>query len=525
MKTKFFFFVLLFMGYSVVFSQSFKNVLIHNFGQPNEPSIVIDPKNPAHIMAASNVDNVYESVDSGKTWNKEKLTSSYGVFGDPCLITDTSHHFYYFHLAQNPLITVWPKWADRVVCQRFPDVSNNWTNGGYAGLNPGYMQDKEWAVFDSKTNRIYTTWTQFDNYGSTNPEDSSNILFSYSDNQGDSWSPAKIISQMPGNCEDDDKTVEGAVPTVGSNGEVFVAWAYHDSIFFDRSFDGGNTWLQNDIFIDKQTLGWDYTISGLSRCNGLPILDCDRSNSIHKGTLYVNWSDKRNGANDADVFVSRSLDGGSNWSAPIRVNNDLAGRENFMSWLTVDQSNGDVYVLFYDRRNHNNDSTDVYLARSIDGGITFTNYKVSETPFLPISTFFFGDYVNISAVKGMVRPIWTTMNGSSQTNVYTALVDFSDSIKTSVENLGPPQLSMYIFPNPAKNLCTIEVDVNNNITLSAKVYDITNREVLDLFQNITFSETQKSFSFNVKSSGLSSGMYTILIGNNEHTKVLKFAVE
>ena len=97
------------MGYSVVFSQSFKNVLIHNFGQPNEPSIVIDPKNPAHIMAASNVDNVYESVDSGKTWNKQKLTSSFGVFGDPCLITDTSHHFYYFPLAQNPLITVCPK--------------------------------------------------------------------------------------------------------------------------------------------------------------------------------------------------------------------------------------------------------------------------------------------------------------------------------------------------------------------------------------------------------------------------------
>jgi hypothetical protein len=196
-----------------------------------------------------------------------------------------------------------------------------------------------------------------------------------------------------------------------------------------------------------------------------------------------------------------------------------------MSWLTVDQSNGDVYVLFYDRRNHNNDSTDVYLARSIDGGITFTNYKISETPFLPISTFFFGDYVNISAVNGMVRPIWTTMNGNSQTNVYTALVDFSDSIKTGLENLDARQLSMYVFPNPAKNLCTIEVDVNDNITLSAKVYDITNREVLDLFQNITFSETQKSFAFNVKSSGLSSGMYTILIGNNEHTKVLKLAVE
>ena len=99
---------------------------------------------------------------------------------------------------------------------------------------------------------------------------------------------------------------------------------------------------------------------------------------------------------DPDVFIAKSVDGGDTWSAPIRVNNDPPGKENFMSFMTVDQSNGNIYIIFYDRRSYDSDSTDVYLARSIDGGDSFTNYKISESPFLPQSDVFFGDYTGVS---------------------------------------------------------------------------------------------------------------------------------
>ena len=79
------------------------------------------------------------------------------------------------------------------------------------------------------------------------PEHKSNIMISWSDDKGVNWSPAKRINQKSGDCKDDDKTTEGAVPAVGPNGEVYVAWAWKNKIYFDRSEDGGKTWLEKDI--------------------------------------------------------------------------------------------------------------------------------------------------------------------------------------------------------------------------------------------------------------------------------------
>ena len=49
------------------------------------------------------------------------------------------------------------------------------------------------------------------------------------------------ISDDTGDAKDSDGTVEGAVPAVGPNGEVYVAWAGPKGSVFDRSDDGGWT--------------------------------------------------------------------------------------------------------------------------------------------------------------------------------------------------------------------------------------------------------------------------------------------
>ena len=49
---------------------------------------------------------------------------------------------------------------------------------------------------------------------------------------------------------------------------------------------------------------------GVSRTMGFPQVALDP----RSGTLYVSWSDYRNG--DVDVFLSRSTDRGRTWSAP-----------------------------------------------------------------------------------------------------------------------------------------------------------------------------------------------------------------
>lgn len=104
------------------------------------------------------------------------------------------------------------------------------------------------------------------------------------------------------------------------------------------------------------------------------------------------------------------------------VNNDTGTSHQFFNWMTIDQSNGYIYVVFYDRRAYTDNFTDVCLAISSDGGSTFDNVQISETPFLPEASTFMGDYTNIAAVDGIIRPIWTRLD-SSRLSVWTAIVN------------------------------------------------------------------------------------------------------
>ncbi|MFN8299406.1 MAG: hypothetical protein U0T75_09885 [Chitinophagales bacterium] len=423
MKKTFVYLLLFTAIYRVGAQSAFTNVLISDVVNPNEPTICINPLDTNRIAAAANTDVFYYSDDAGLHWNTGQATSFYGVFGDPCIVADTAGDFLYFHLAYNPNITEWPQWCDRIVCQKTADGGTTWYIDTFMGLRPPKMQDKEWAAVDPAHNYVYCGWTEFEEYGTANPTDSSYILFSRSTDGGASWSTAKVIGALSGDCVDSDSTIEGAFPAVGPNGEVYLAYALNNKIYFNRSTDFGTTWLSSEVVVANQNEGWDYTVSGFYRCNGMPILHCDLSNSINRGTLYLNWSDKVN-ATDADVYLSKSIDGGSTWSLPIRVNDDAGNAENFMSSMAVDQDNGDIYIVYYDRRNHpQGTATDVYLARSIDGGQNFNNYLLSNSPFIAADSVFPGDYIGISAVNGCVRPIWTRID-TGHSSVWTALVNF-----------------------------------------------------------------------------------------------------
>ena len=409
----------------------YPNILIDGTGSPEEVAIAINTLNPNILAGGANIDNFYRSTNGGNTWIESQLISNLlGVWGDPVVLFDSLGNLYYAHLS-NP-VSGW--WIDRIVVQKSTNNGISWNDGvGIGQGNQPQAQDKEWLAVDLTQspyrNNLYVTWTEFDDYGSSNPNDSSRIRFSKSTDQGITWSNAITISDVSGDCIDSDNTDEGAVPCVGPNGEIYVAWAGPLGLVFDKSLDGGNTW-GSDVFISDIPGGWDFDVSGIWRCNGLPITMCDISNSPYRGYIYVVWSDQRNGATNTDIFMARSTDGGTTWSSPIKVNDDNTTRHQFFVWSTIDPSTGHLWFVFYDRRNTTGAETDVYVAKSTDGGETFENFKVSDSPFTPSSSVFFGDYTNIAAWNGKIYPIWMRLQ-SGQLSVWT--VEITDTLVVPVE--------------------------------------------------------------------------------------------
>ncbi len=528
---KFFTIFILFLLFSsnALHSQSpYTNVMIDNaFSNgfyPEEPTICINPKNTNILVAGSNLSNFYHSSNGGLNWINGTMTSSYTVWGDPAVIVDTSGNFYYFHLTNPGAVFI-----DRIVCQKSTDAGGTWSNGSYTGYNPPKGQDKAWGAVDfthgPRGNWIYVTWTQFDFYGTNNSSDSSNILFSRSTDGGLTWDAAigaKRLNQKAGDCVDSDNTMEGAVPCVGPNGEIYVCWAGTISLntprlFFTKSTDGGTTWLPNNLIIGTQPGGWDYFINGIYRSNGLPITCCDVSNGPNRGTVYVNYTDSIS-TTDHDVKIIKSTNGGTTWSAPIRVNDDAAGKEQFFSWMTIDQATGFLYVVFYDRRNYtNNLTTDVFLAHSTDGGNTWVNERISATSFTPNSGEFFGDYTNVTAYNGHVRPIWARMDAN--TSVWTAIIDFPLGVNP-VNNVIPKSFALHQnYPNPFNPTTKIRFDipVRSAGETTLKVYDQLGKEVASLLHENLSAGT---YEINWDASEHASGVYyyTLAAGSFKQTK-------
>lgn len=491
--------------------------MISNNNSPVEPSIMMNPKHPNVIVAGANLNGYYISLDTGRSWTSHVLTSTYGVWGDPTIAVDTANNFYFFHLSNPPN----GSWIDRIVCQKTSNNGKTWNDGSYTGLNGEKDQDKQWCAIDRRNNSMYITWTQFDTYGSHDPKDSSVILFSKSTDEGNTWSDPLRINKVAGDCIDDDNTVEGAVPTVGPNGEIYVGWAGPSGLVFNKSLDQGKTWLSSEIIIDEIPGGWNYMISGLDRANGLPIVVCDLSNGPNRGTIYINWSDQRNGENNTDVWLVKSTDGGETWSVPAKVNDDNSNRQQFLTWMTIDQTSGYLYFVFYDRRNYSGDSTDVYVAASTDGGTTFINRKISKSAFVPIDGVFFGDYTNITAHNGIIRPIWTRSN-LGQVSIWTDLTTL-DKILTSVDE-APIQdqiLSFENYPNPASNFAFVSYKLHSLSTVNLDLYDANGKVVSNIVNNESKEYGKYIERIDLANLNIAPGVYFLHLKINNEVKTVK----
>lgn len=484
---------------------------------PEEVTIAVNPADPLNLAAGANLKYYYYSHDRGYTWTRGTLSSSMGVHGDPCVTFDALGNLYYGHLS-NPR-TYTGSWLDRIVVQRSESGGDDWSDGAGVGRNGLKDQDKEWLIADITNSpyrhNIYMSWTQFDGIWSTDPADSSRIMFSRSTDHGETWSTSRPISDHGGNCLDDDYTVEGAVPAVGPNGEVYISWAGPLGLMFDRSFDGGLN-FGTDIHVADQYGGWDQYVPGLQRCNGLPVTVCDISNSPYRGTVYVLWSDFRNG--NPDIFIAKSTDRGDTWSSPLQVNDDTGPAYQFFPWISVDPVTGVLYVIFYDRRNTTGANTDVYLATSYDGGETFENVKISESSFMPGATVFFGDYINIAAYNGYVHPIWARMDYGNL-SIWTAVIHDTAAVTNVVTAESPVSFQLQQnYPNPFNPSTVIPFTVQRGTQVRITVLDTRGR-LIDELCNDFFGQGSHEVIWNA--TGRSAGIYLYRLEADGTTVVRK----
>jgi hypothetical protein len=175
---------------------------------------------------------------------------------------------------------------------------------------------------------------------------------------------------------------------ISPSGEIYVVWAN----FSDGTIDWTKS-TDGGITFTKpapaaRMIAMPGTLpNGTWRNVTLPTFAVSRAT----GTLFIAWADFRNG--DTDIYYARSTDGGQSWnsgSVPTngRINDDpLKDGMDQFQPALAVSRTGEVGIAWFDRRLTRNTQIDVFQAISTDDGNTFQ-------PNTRVTTFSFDGNVN-----------------------------------------------------------------------------------------------------------------------------------
>ena len=432
----------------------------------SETSIAINPCNVVNMLVGANTDpgqGYYFTVNSGSSWSGGDVLPGVGLFSsDPAIAYDAyniGNPNGYANGYFNYLEDVGSGY--RVFVKKTTNGGATWLGAVQVPDNQDYL-DKNHMVADITSsvyrNNLYTAYTRFSSIYIDSVPDS--IRFTRSMNRGSSFSNPVIISGSATGLFS-----QGVNLAVGPNGEVYAVWAIADNwgsgqygsdgIGFAKSLDGGANWQaasrilniqgSRDFWTDKNP----DSVNGPIRMNDFPVIAVDRSGGPYNGTLYLVFGNKGAGADRADIQFSKSTNGGTNWTTPVRVNNDNTTYDQWFPWITVSPF-GRISIIFYDSRNDNvppvNQATEVWLAESTNGGQTFSNSRVSDIAFTPYPILgnaygYMGDYIGIASKAGIAYPCWM----DNRTGWYQTYVDFIDTYQADLLMLASQNRSPFAF--------------------------------------------------------------------------------
>src|SRR5229473_2662472 len=203
------------------------------------------------------------------------------------------------------------------------------------------------------------------------------IWFSGSSDGGATFSAPTMLSTNTGGSIDSQIAVD-------KNGNINVVWeddlAGHSDISFSRSADNGATFSPPMNL--SNPLG-----NSLANSNS-PRLALDLL-----GNIDVVWANDSPG--NFDIFISRSTDGGVNFSGPKNISRSSTFSSN--PFIAVD-AGGNINLVWADI-NPADLNTDIFFARSSDGGATFSTAQ------------------NVSHSSGFSSNPWLTVDAGANINV------------------------------------------------------------------------------------------------------------
>jgi hypothetical protein len=438
----------------------------------------------------------YLSADGGQTWSNELVpgyctdpTGGAGseqavsdMFGfstntDPVLVFDPFGNLFYSHIAFNAnmqattppstsgLLLVSTYRVSDAGAARYAKTESVLSGSGLSPdrFDPGPGQsnfdDKQWMTVDTTPGspfygRVYVTWTKFGAEGGD-----SSIYVSHcggdgpgaEECDGSDWSRGHVLNTpVAGGL------VQESWPAAAPDGTLYVAFLQfqggfgstlpHAGVWVAKSSDGGSTFSQRKV-ADISQIPSPIPPRGTAANDGLNSFRTGTIPTIgvtSDGTVHLAWG-QWNGT-DADVVYVRSTNGGTTWSAPIRMGDVAAGHQFFPS---LDTDGTAVHVAWNDSRldpTGTISALDVFYNRSANAGRKFAaDERVTDVSFDPnaVSRFpvfcqaFIGDYLDIDAVDGTVAAIWTDNRNVTGPLSPTECRDF---IGRSTEALLQPRL-------------------------------------------------------------------------------------
>jgi hypothetical protein len=338
-------------------------------------------------------------------------------------------------------------------------VSNIDAEGKERGTITTVDLDKPWLTTgpnpdDPEQDIIYLSYTEFEQTSSvlyadelaflSNPFLGTQIKVVASKDGGQTWSaPVPVSEQVfagfslaaPGQDTAQQQTgegtftsrvVQGSQVAVLADGRLAVCW--YDStddgndtglatVGFSTSADGGTTFTRPDVAGTYREVPYRLRTANF-RYGALPSMAAGPN-----GEVYVVQGARsfENPADDSDVILFRSFDGGDSWDPGIQVNDDDTDANQFFPQITV-SPNGNLHIMWGDQRDdpvrlkyhiyytESSDRGETFGFTMEDQGLTVPDTRVTDFPSNPMKGFpggrFIGDYMAIAATDEDVYLVW-----------------------------------------------------------------------------------------------------------------------